>query len=267
VTVLHRGVHEPPGLAIVPHIHADPHFPEPLSEALGNREFDAVYCLYGRLEVLATFFARRCERLIAVGGRAVYAGYVDPLSAHPMGMRLSASEDSPLADPNDIHGERVRKFVTKSLEAESAVMSMHRDGAYRATLFRYSYIYGPRGIASVEWSIIKRLLDGRSSINLPSGGLVSYSRCAARNAAQYLLLALDNEAAQGEIFNCADEVQYSQGQWVELIADCMGGRMEVVDVPAALRWTVAHFLLYAGTAADIALQDICKAKTLLGYTR
>jgi len=145
------------------------------------------------------------------------------------------------------------------------VMSMHRDGAYRATLFRYSYIYGPRGIASVEWSIIKRLLDGRSSINLPSGGLVSYSRCAARNAAQYLLLALDNEAAQGEIFNCADEVQYSQGQWVELIADCMGGRMEVVDVPAALRWTVAHFLLYAGTAADIALQDICKAKTLLGY--
>lgn len=265
VTVLHRGVHEPPDLAIVPHIHADPHFAEPLSEALGDRDFDVVYCLYGRLEVLARFFARRCERLIAVGGRAVYAGNFDPLSAYPTGMRLMASEDSPLAEPDNIHSDRVRRFVAKSLEAESAVMSMHHDGAYRATLFRYSYIYGPRSPTKVEWSIIKRLHDGRTSINLPSGGLVSYSRCAARNAAHYLTLALDSEAAQGQIFNCADEAQYSQGQWVELIAGCMGGRMEIVDVPAALRWTVAHFLLWSGTAADISLQDISKAKALLGY--
>lgn len=265
VTLLHRGVHEPDGLPEVPHIHADPHFAEPMAEALGGRTFDAVYCLYGRLGVLAKVFAHRCERLIGVGGRAVYAGYVDPTTAVPAGMRINAGEDSPLADPQAMRDAKAGKFLAKMIEAEDTLMSLHRAGAYRATLMRYTYIYGPRANGSVEWSIVKRLLDGRAFVNLPASGLVTYSRCAARNAAEYLLLALERDAACGEIFNCADEAQYSLGQWVELIANCMGGKLDIVDVPTVLRWTVSHFLLYAGNAADIALTDIAKAKALLGY--
>jgi nucleoside-diphosphate-sugar epimerase len=265
VTILHRGVHEPPGLPDVPHIHADPHFAESLSEALGRREFDAVFGLYGRLQVLADFFAGRCGRFISVGGRPVCDGYLDPRSSTPRGMRVCADESAPLADPARIRDPKVRAFVEKAIAAEQAVMSHHRAGAYRATHFRYPYVYGLRALGPFEWSIIKRIQDGRSFVNLPLAGLVTGSRGAAQNVAHCVLLALDSERAAGEIFHCGDEVQYSLAQWTELIARCMGAELEIVDVPNALRWTVTNFLVFAGTAADLSIFDISKAKQLLGY--
>jgi hypothetical protein len=96
-------------------------------------------------------------------------------------------------------------------------------------------------------------------------GLVTNGRCGARNAAHCLMLALDTQAAEGEIFNCADARQYTLAQWVELIAAAMGAKLSIVDVPTALRWTVTNFLFYAGTVTDIALADISKAQRILGY--
>lgn len=265
VTVLHRGVHEPPGLPDVPHIHADPHFAESLSEALGKREFDVVFGLYGRLQLLADFFARRCGHFISVGGRPVLAGFLDPQSATPRAMRLCADEQAPLADGNRMRNDKTRAFVQKAIAAEAAVMAHHRAGDYRAVHFRYPYVYGPRGLGPIEWGIIKRVADGRRTINMPLGGLATSSRGAAKNVAHCLLLALDNPNAWGEIFHCGDEVQYTLAQWTELIAAHMGAKVELVDVPNALRWTVAHFLLFAGTASELCLFDISKAKRLLGY--
>jgi nucleoside-diphosphate-sugar epimerase len=265
VTVLHRGVHEPPGLPDVPHIHADPHFRESLSEALGRREFDVVFGLYGRLQLLAEFFAGRCEKFVSVGGRPVLAGFLDSAASTPRAMRLFADEEAPLADPARVANERTRRFTEKALAAEQAVMTNHRKGAYRAVHFRYPYVYGARSMASQEYSIVKRIRDGRKFINLPDAGLVVSSRGAARNVAHCLLLTLDHEAAWGEIFHCGDEVQYTLAQWVELIARAMGAEIEIVDVPTALRWTVSNFLLFAGTASDLCTFDISKAKRLLGY--
>lgn len=265
VTVLHRGVHEPPGLPEVPHIHADPHFAESLDAAIGRHEFDAVFALYGRLQLLADFFAKRCGRFISVGGRPVCDGYLDPASTVPRGMRLFADEAAPRAQPARIRDPKTRAFIEKALAAEDAVMAHHRAGDYRAAHFRYPYVYGPRAVGSLEWSIVKRVLDGRASINLPHAGLVIGSRGAARNVAQCLLLALGSERAWGEVFHCGDEIQYSLAQWVELLAAAAGGRLDVVDVPEALRWTVLNFLVFAGTATDLAVFDISKAKQLLGY--
>lgn len=265
VVILHRGVHEPDDLPDVRHIHADPHFAEALEPALRGERFDTILALYGRLERLATFFAGRCERFLAVGGRPVYAGYLDPGSVVPRGMRVLAREDSPLADPAAITDVGVAKFAARMRAAEDSVMRGHREGAYAATLFRYPYIYGARALGSVEWSVWKRIHDGRARINLPAGGLILNARCAAQNAAHMLLLALENEAAHGEIFNCADDEQYSLAQWVELIALQLGKTLAIVDVPAALRWTVTNFLFFAGSATDIAIADTAKAKRLLGY--
>ncbi len=265
VTILHRGVHEPPGLPDVRHIHADRHFAEPLQDALRGEKFDIVFGLYGRLEVLADVFAHRCEKFITVGGRPIYAGYLDPSGTYPRGMQLLTPEDGPLGDGAHIPDSKSKRFAVKMHAAEEAVMSRHRAGAYKATLFRYPYIYGPRALGSVEWSVIKRVQDGRTSVNLPMAGLVTNGRCSAVNAAHYLMLALDSDTAWGEIFNPADEVQYTLAQWVELIAGAMGAKLDIVDVPNALRWTVTNFLFYAGTVTDMALADISKAKRLLNY--
>ena len=82
VTLLHRGVHEPPGLPEVPHLHADPHFPETLDEATDGRSFDVVLAMYGRVRAIADVFDGRCGQLVAVGGVPVVLGMRRP-PGHP----------------------------------------------------------------------------------------------------------------------------------------------------------------------------------------
>jgi hypothetical protein len=79
------------------------------------------------------------------------------------------------------------------------------------------------------------------------------------------MLAASCEAAEGQIFNCGDDVQYTLAQWVEIIGALLGASLEIIDVPTALRWTVRHFLTHSGTSADMATVDITKARELLGY--
>lgn len=262
VTILHRGVHEPEGLPEVRHIHADPHFFESVSATIGDERFDAVIAMYGRLEILARVFENRCDRFIAVGGMPVYAGYLDPGSIVPRGMKILTTESSNLVDPQLIANEKTRKFVSKVAAAEEAVFSRHRAGAFAATMLRYPMIYGPRAIVRLEWSIVKRVLDGRRFVLLPHAGLGVFTRCAAANAARYVLLCLDNEAAIGETFNCSDEDIYSMAQWVEMIATELNTRVEIVDVPSNLGWVTEYL---NRSRSDHAIANASKARHLLGY--
>ena len=61
------------------------------------------------------------------------------------------AEDAPLSGPDD------HPFGAKIVEAERILFDHHPD----ATLFRYPYVYGPRQIAPREWSLVRRVLDGR----------------------------------------------------------------------------------------------------------
>lgn len=265
VTILHRGVHEPAELEPYEHIHADPHFAEPVAAALGDHSFDVVVLTYGRLKLLAPLFANRCERLLAIGGMPIYPGYLDPRAEHPAGMPLMAREDDPLADPARMRDPGAAKFAAKMLAAEEAVMEQHRRGAYVASLFRYPAIYGPRSMSLNDWSIIKRVRDGRPFILLPNGGLGVIARCAAENAAWCVLAALDTDAAAGQAFNCADEDQYTLGQWVELTLEILGANTGLVPLPVQLNWAAAHLLPLGGSTADHGVLDISKARQLLGY--
>ena len=78
VRLLHRGVHEPAGLPDVPHVHADPHFAESLTEAVGDESFDVVLAMYGRVKVIADVFAGRTGHLVGVGGVPAYRGCLEP---------------------------------------------------------------------------------------------------------------------------------------------------------------------------------------------
>lgn len=265
VTILHRGVHENPVLARFRHIHADPHFATELESGLVAESFDVVIAMYGRLEMIAGVFAGRCERFVSVGGTPVYAGMLAPDSVRPRGALVNASESSPLADPATIANDRTAHFVSRLRSAESAVLSGHADGRFWATHLRYPLIYGRHSLRPMEWSVVKRVLDGRHHLLLPSGGLPITSRCAARNAAHCLLLALETPAAGGEVFNCADEDQYSLTQWAEIVESTLGAELWRIDVPEPLHWVVAHMLLAGGTTSKHALFDTSRARSILGY--
>jgi nucleoside-diphosphate-sugar epimerase len=259
VTVLHRGVHEPAGLPDVPHIHADPHFPETLQQAVDGMTFDVVLAMYGRVRTIADVLDGRCGQMVAIGGVPAYEGCVDPEQTRPYGMRLLAREAGPLADS----AELVPKFSQLILNAERAVLDGKRS--YKSAVVRYSGIYGPRNVLPWEWSIIKRVLDGRRQMIIPDQGLGIISRCAARNAAEVVLRIVDQpDVADRQAYNVADNDQFSFRQWAELVVDILGAGLELVSVPSELAPSAFGELPPPGGKPHI-LVDNAKAKHQLGY--
>ncbi|MBV1917177.1 MAG: hypothetical protein KUG65_03840 [Sphingomonadaceae bacterium] len=222
VSVLNRGVHPYPFPDDVERIVGDPHFSEPLEKALGNRTFDVVIATYGRLKVTAKTMAGRTGHFLAVGGCAVYQGFVDPTDGFPTGMLSPVSESAPLG------GEGDHQFSAKLAEAERVLFDYHPD----ATLFRYPCVYGPRQVAPREWSLVRRVLDGRRTIVVMNGGMSLLSHNYSENAAHALMLAVDQrDAAAGKAYNCADDQQVDQRQLIEIGARALGVELEIVSIP------------------------------------
>ena len=262
VTLLHRGVHEPDGLPEVEHIHADPHFKETLEEAVRGREFDVVVATYGRVKVIAEVFAGRCKQLVAVTGTVSYENSLMPYAARPRGMKVMAREDGPMAGD---HGP-APFFSAKVFEAERAVLDQAAAGAYQGSIVRYCSIYGARNLSPREWSVVKRVLDGRDRMYVIEGGHEIYSRCAAQNAAELLLLIVDKpQIANGQAYNCGDEDQYSFRQWIDLLAGCMDADLEILSLPAQIaQATLAELQTMEGVFSH-SLVDTAKARRELGY--
>jgi nucleoside-diphosphate-sugar epimerase len=236
VVLFHRGTHEVPGSPAVEHIHGDPHFIETITQSLGPRKFDVVIATYGRISAIAQWCAGRCGQLITVGGVPVYKGYLEPDLTQPHGLTLLADEDTPLAEL-DAGAGVMGKFSAKVRQAEQAVFDRHRQGAFRGTVIRYPYTYGPRQVFVSDWSVIKRVLDGRPFIIVADGGLTILTRIAVRNAAQALMCAVDKpDVAGGKAYNCADKRQYTTRQWIEMIAHALGRSIEVMSMPDTLAW-------------------------------
>jgi nucleoside-diphosphate-sugar epimerase len=265
VTVLHRGTHEAPELNGLEHIHADPHFREALDEALAARSFDLAVVTYGRLRHVADALAARCGMLVAVTGLPVYPGYHDPGEVWPPGMAILAAEDAASRPRPDTCAESAgARFSRLIAESERHVMTMHEAGAFRATIVRYPSIYGPRQLYPREWSIIRRVLDGRRHVIVPDAGLTLLTRCAAVNAAHLVLTATDRpSAAAGQAFNAADSQQYSLAQWIRLTAAAAGGELELISLPFELAGPGRA--LFPLPHTDHGLVSAQRARDILGY--
>jgi hypothetical protein len=102
VAILHRGVHEADLAPEVEHIHADPHWPENIRQALERKSFDLALVVYGRLRLLAEALIGRTPRLISVGGAlATYKGWMRVTESNPWEKMEESpvvlKEDDPLA--------------------------------------------------------------------------------------------------------------------------------------------------------------------------
>jgi nucleoside-diphosphate-sugar epimerase len=259
VTILHRGAHERPELAGIEHIHADPHFRDSIDEAVGRRRFDMVLAMYGRLKVLAAAFAGRCAQFVGVGGVPVYAGFFPREGFAPL--PIPVTEAHPVV--RYAGDDPALRFSCRLAEAEDSVFSYHPG----ATLFRFPMIYGPNNARPHEWSIVRRVRDGRPHMILPDGGIQIHTRCAARNAAAFVLAAVDRpEVAAGQVYNCGDPVNWSFRQWAEAIIGLLGANMEVVSVPAEIAVEAATTLMPLGnTTAAHCILSTEKAREELGY--
>lgn len=261
VAILHRGTHEldeiPPE---VEHIHVDPHFRETLDEGLAGREFDLTVATYGRIRIVAEALIGKTPRLIAVGGTPSMRGMVTPDANFPHGMPIPAPEDT-----QRIESKEELDFGYLIRQTEDVVLRGQSDGHYNATMFRYPLVYGPNEISSFEWLIMKRIQDKRREIILPDGGLSIVSRGYAENMAHAVLLAVDQpEASSGKLYHCADELQLTLAQWVQVIARTMDWEFEIYGVPDEVAYTAREYLPI-GTSAHHQMMDISRIRADLGY--
>lgn len=255
VTILHRGTHEVEFSRPVEHLHSDPHFVETFQKALGNRTFDMVVAMYGRLRLIAEGVKGRTFRLIGVDGgsyRYSILGFKDPdIPAIPV------PETAP-----QVTDEKLDKMSYLMWRTEQSVLEAHREGHYKVTLLRYPYVYGPRAPGPLEWCIMRRVLDGRKRLIIPDSGLTLVAKAYAQNAAQAVLLAVDKPAeAAGQVFNVRDERMLPVRDWVRLICKAMNCEMELVSLPYELARPSRPY----SRRPHHHVSDITKIKTLLGY--
>jgi nucleoside-diphosphate-sugar epimerase len=227
VMVLHTGRHEVdtlPPQTMVPHIHCDPFDEGSFREGLGERTFDVVFAMYGRLRMITQVLVGRTPRLFSIGGVPVYRAFTDSTECFPTGMRILSREDD--AGPADQAAQKVRRIW----ESEQQTFELHPD----ATHFRYPYIYGPNQVIPREWPIVRRALDKRPHLILADGGLTLMTACYVQNAAHAVMLAVDQiDRSAGRAYNVSDDYILSIAQVAEIVMDEVGHKMELVSLPAA----------------------------------
>ncbi|MGR9092595.1 MAG: hypothetical protein ACU85U_18655, partial [Gammaproteobacteria bacterium] len=224
-------------------------------ESLEGRTFDLAIATYGRIRLLAQALQGKVGRFISVGGVAAYRGYLEPERLCPVGMASPLGEDGALVDDEHEH-----RFSWLIAQTERAVFEHHPDAAH----FRYPYVYGPRQLIPREWSVVRRLRDGRRRIIVADGGLSLMTHGFAGNLAHSVLLAADQPAASaGQIYNCGDAEQYTTAQIIELIARKMNAEVELVNLPHELARS-AH-VFGDGQTTHHRFMDTQKIRTQLGY--
>lgn len=255
VSIFHRGTHEVEEIPDeVEHIHGDPHFSETIEKAMGNRQFDLVIATYGRIRLISDAMVGKAGRFIAIGGFAAYRGFVQADDLFPAGLAIPVTETSPV-----VASEQEQRFSWLMAATEQAVFDAHPG----ATVFRYPYVYGPYQVVPREWSIIRRILDGRRQIVLPDAGLTLTTHGYAENLAHSVLLAVDQpKPSANQIYNVGDDQQFSLAQIVEVIAHTLEQEIEIVSVPQQLASLAGSITLNLNRHT---LLDTSKIRNQLGY--
>ncbi len=256
VVILHRGLHERPETPLdVEHIHADPYDVESVAAAIEGREFDGAVVMYGRLRRLAELLRGRVGQFVSVGGVPAIRGWMNPWLFDPVGLPVPVDERAPVvAEPaEDEKGFRVAA-------TEDHVFANHPDAAH----FRYPYAYGPLQVVPREWSVVRRILDGRRAIVVADDGLTLHHHGYTENLAHAVLLGIDQpERAAGHRFNCGDDEVLTIRQVIELVCAELGHELEIVSMPFEVA-TPARPLL-AQPANTHRVLDTSLLHEVLGY--
>ena len=257
VAMLHSGRHEDPSIPdCVEHIHTDAFDRACLEAALAHREFDVAIVMYGRLREIAAVLHQRVGRFISVGGVPANRGFDDPAGLPLGALKVPARESGPRASAQVLGNSKIAHIV----RSEDAVFEFHPQAFH----FRFPVIYGPRQLMAREWMVVRRVLDRRGRIILPDGGCALMSNAFSQNAAQAILCAADQRGNEHSgVYNVSDEWTPTLRQWVSILADALGHRFEIIDMPFALASVAWPLLSMNDPFHRVFAMD--KAMYLLGY--
>lgn len=255
LSIYHRGFHETDDMPQCNHIHGDPYTKESLEQDVG-REWDLVVCTYGRLRTVADVMANRTSKLVAAGGRLAYTRPEN--LPFPQGLAMPYPEDSPTVT----EFSEANRHAFGVAHTERVVMEHHRQGHFKATIFRYGGLTSPRTPRNYIWPIVRRIIDKRPHIIMSRTCAMFPVYATDVNAAHLVLLACDKPEADGQIFNTADERQYRASDRIRIVADELKHDWEMVWIDHPLAEWCAEGYTGGNWPQEV---DMFKAKTLLGY--
>ncbi len=226
VTVLNRGRTPsdlPPG---VTRLAADRTDLTSMGEAVGSREWDAVFDVSGfvmaaggaDIEGLLDLFTDRCGRYLYVSSIMAYDQSL--LGVMPWSEEMASNPSGP------------GTYGGFKAMVEGALLDRWRSAGFPSTIVRPAAIYGPRNnIFDMETPMWLRLLQ-RRPIFVPHGGLVACSYGHVDDLCDAMVSLARCEPALGEVFNVTAEAVTSR-RYVEVLASIVGNEpmiMELSDV-------------------------------------
>ena len=193
---------------------------------------------------------------MSVGGVPAYRGWMNAWLHDPPGLPVPGAEDARLVDDpaDDEKGYRI-------VRTEEAVFAAHPTRAH----FRYPYLYGPYQLVPREWSIVRRILDGRRRIVVADDGLTLHHHGYTENLAAAVAARRCStpSGGAGRSSTSADEEVLTVRQVVELCATELGAELEIVSMPYDL--AVPAWPLLAQPSPTHRVLDLTRLHHQLGY--
>jgi nucleoside-diphosphate-sugar epimerase len=270
VTVFHRGTSEPdlpPGVA---HVHGD------IADV--DLQLDDLRALRPDVVVDMLAFVQgdgaRVRAFAGVARRAVVVSSADVYRAFG---RVHRTEPGP-PDPGPLTEDAPLREVVidETYDKVGVERDATSDPAFPVTIVRYPAVHGPGDPEHRVAAYVRRMDDSRPAILLQEGHAQwRWSRGYAEDVGHALALAAASDAAAGRVYNVAAPTASTQREWVELIADVVGWRGEIVTVPAprmpdSLRldadFSQQYELDSARIRADLGYSEVVEPRTALERT-
>lgn len=228
VTIYHRGEHhEVVFSAPVTHVHGNRRDYLRFQAALARLSPEAV------VDVIPMNADDTQALVEALRGRITCSVHISSGDVYAPGQPIPTPEDAPVQPAEPVELRLDDQIVPYSKVAVEAVIQEAQAASdFPATILRLPAVYGPGDALAREWFFVKRVLDGRSRIALPDGGLGLFHRGYVDDVARAVVLALESPQAVGRTYNVGHERVLTVRGIAELVAQVMGHEWEIVSVPA-----------------------------------
>jgi nucleoside-diphosphate-sugar epimerase len=256
VTVINS--HEAPMPAGARRIHCDRTQPGALAAALRDHrdDFDAAFdhTAYhvGDMEPLLELFRGRVAHYVFTSSQAVYRrSYLQPIREH---FRRHAPDN---ADPRSAYG-------VGKVQCEDHLLGLFKSEGLPITILRVGHTLGPRSPAATRDPALFARIEAGRPILIPAEGYAALSLVHTADVAALMASLIGNEKVKGEAYNVSGAEITTIVGVVHLVAEAMGMKAQIVEVPMSIARRQHPPLLHwgegvAGTAVlsiDKALADI-----------
>ena len=259
ICFVHRGEHEPDDLPEGRHIHVDRADLASVRSEIDAFDPDAIIdnIALGRRDAESTLAALPKDR------RLVVTSSMDVYQAFAFVMKGGGGEPVPIDESSAVRAERYpyrgqgneRMDDYEKLDVEEVYLSAG------ATALRLPMVYGPHDGQRREEFILRRVRAKRDRIPFGAGTWKG-AKGFVGDVARGMRLALESDAAWGEILNLGESHTYTMREWAQMIIEVAGHEVELVTVPDDR--LPPDLGLTAAIQQDL-LVDSTKAREMLGW--